>query len=171
MTLCCSGTFACSHTWYLIWNIVYDIVFDNVYDIVVHTISNFYIVIRCYLWYRRINLLISNSARYWTMNIRYQRKIIDIEVVKSISKVLLRHRAINIENEATTLLSKLQLRYWSYNFIYRSCSFHIEVLTLILKFLARYYQKLRLCAGVIMRAHRGTSAIPAGTVRFHGLSS
>jgi hypothetical protein len=38
---------------------------------------------------------------------------------------------------------------------------------LISKFLARCYQKLRLCAGVIMRAHQGTAAIPAGTVRFH----
>jgi hypothetical protein len=43
--------------------------------------------------------------------------------------------------------------------------------TSISKFFARYYTKIRLSAGLMMCAYLGTSAIPAGTVRFHGLST
>ncbi len=38
----------------------------------------------------------SNIIRYRTMNIRYQRKIIDIEFVESMSRGLNRYRIINI---------------------------------------------------------------------------
>jgi hypothetical protein len=52
---------------------------------------------------------ITNIIRYRTMNIQYQRKIIDIEFVQSISWGLNRYRIIDIDIEAMTSISKLQL--------------------------------------------------------------
>jgi hypothetical protein len=68
---------------------------------------------------------------------------------------------IKIDIEA---ISKLQLRYQSYNV-------DIKVTTSISKFFARFYTKLRISAGVMIRAHLGTSAFPAGTVHVHDLST
>jgi hypothetical protein len=97
------------------------------------------------------------------MNIRYQRKstiskllnpyrrfYFDIELSISILKLYI---------EASTSISTLQLRYRSYNFDFEVFS------TILSKVTSLHRGDLT----VIMYAHRGTSAIPAGTVRFHGL--
>ncbi len=91
---------------------------------------------------------ISNIIRYRTMNIQYKRKIIDIEFVESISRGLNRYWIMNIDIEAITSISKLQLwvprAHWI-SFDIELCMFDIKEKSSISNLLNRYWISISDC--------------------------